>query len=153
MILNIGMLSNNMDVVTSLELRFLIDRHLAARSAGHHDVAVVYAHAAEGLLRAMMPTHSRAIANVSSRKGDGRLIGSALARQLPAAPAAAVNVVWLLRGARRPAIEALSEAFRHNPIFDAAIRMLCSRTMPPLPTSNNVAVKTMPIETAAAYRR
>ncbi len=139
------------DIANSLELRFLIDRHLAARRADQTEVASVYAHAAEGLLTATTPAHANAISSVASRKGDGRSIGSALAQQLSPGSAAAVNVIWLIRGARRPAIDALSEAFRDDPVFNDTIRMLCARVLPPAGTTE--AAKLAPIEMAAAYRR
>ncbi len=138
-------------IVASLELRFLIDRHLAARRFGQGELANVYAHAAEGLLTTALPGHADAISAVASRKGDGALIGSALAQDLSPASAAAVNVVWLLRGARRPAMDVLSAAFRDDATFHDTIRMLCARIMPTAPSTE--VVKAEPIETAAAYRR
>lgn len=135
----------------SLELRFLVDRHLAARRAGQSEIAGVYAHAAEGVLTAAMPAHANAIASVASRKGDGRSIGSALAQSLSPASAAAVNVIWLLRGARRPAIDALTEAFRNDAVFIDTFQMLCARVSPSAPSAE--IAKPAPIEIAAAYRR
>lgn len=139
------------DVTNSLELRFLIDRHLVARCVGQQEIANIYAHAAEGLLTAVMPSHASAISNVASRKGDGRSIGSALAQSLSPASAAAVNVIWLLRGARRPAIDTLAEPFRDSVEFNNTIRTLCARALAPsdITETNRPA----PIETAAAYRR
>jgi hypothetical protein len=139
------------EVTTSLELRFLIDRHLAARHAGHHNVANVYAHAAEGVLTAAMPAHANAIASVASRKGEGRTIGSTLAQRLTPASAAAVNVIWLIRGARRPAIDAMAQAFREDVVFNDTIRTLCARVLPPAASTGTV--KAEPIEMSAAYRR
>jgi hypothetical protein len=139
------------EVATSIELRFLVDRHLAARRIGQDRVASVYAHAAEGLLTTALPAHSHAISRIASRKGDGRSIGAALALRLTPAQAAAVSMIWLLRGARRPAIGALSEAFRNEPEFNDTMRMLCARIMPP--ASNAEAARPTPIEIAAAYRR
>lgn len=138
------------DFATSLEFRFVVDRYLAARRVGHDAVAAVYAHAAEDLLITAMPTHANAIASVASRKGDGRSIGSALAQHLSPASAAAVNVVWLLRGARRPAIDALTEAFRNDVEFNDTTRTLCARALEPDATTE--AAKPTPIEIAAAYR-
>lgn len=139
------------DIASSLELRFLIDRHLAARRIGQDEIARVYAHAAEGLLTTAMPAHGDAIASVASRKGDGHSIGCALAQRLSPASAAAVNVVWLIRGARRPAINALAEAFRDNVVFNDMIKTLCARALPPAARAD--VTETAPIEMAAAYRR
>lgn len=139
------------EIASSLELRFLVDRHLVARRAGQTGVAGVYAHAAEGLLTAALPAHATAIANVASRKGDGHSIGSALAQRLTPASAAAVNVIWLLRGARRPAIDALAEAFRNDPVFNDTIRMLCARALPPAASTEIGTPES--IEMSAAYRR
>lgn len=136
---------------SSLELRFLVDRHLAARRVGQNELAAVYAHAAEGLLTAALPTHAKGITSVASRKGDGRTIGSALAQDLSPASAAAVNVVWLLRGARRPALDALTEAFRDDRVFNDTIRILCARVLSPVAATETA--KPAPIEIAAAYRR
>lgn len=145
------MISDGTYAVTSLELRFLVDRHLVARRIGQREMASVYAHAAEGLLTATMPAHATAIASVASRKGDGHLIASALAQRLSPTAAAAVNVIWLIRGARRPAIDAMAEAFRDDPMFNDMIRMLCARALSPALSTEPVKVE--PFETAAAYRR
>lgn len=145
------MLNIGADITASLELRFLVDRHLAARRVGQGDIASVYAHAAEGLLTAALPTHANAIASVASRKGDGRSIGSALAQRLSPASAAAVNLIWLIRGARRPAIDALAEAFRDDVVFNDTIRTLCARAL--APAAPTEAAKPAPIEVAASHRR
>lgn len=132
----------------------MIDRYLAARRIGQNEVAGVYANAAEGLLTAALPAHSNAIAKVASRKGKGRSIGSALAQRLSPMTAAAVFVVWSCRQARRPAVDALAEAFRDDPVFNDTIRKLCARVIPPPCTPNNDAVgPAAPFETAASYRR
>ncbi len=116
-------------------LQIIVDRALLARRLGLHALAVVLAHAAEGLLTTGLPTHANAIASVASRKGDGRSIGSALAQCLSPAMAATVNVIWLLRGARRPAIDALAEAFGDDPEFVATAKMLCRRVFEPIPAT------------------
>lgn len=118
------------DVFALLEI--IVDRALLARRLGLHGLAVVLAHAAEGLLAIALPTHANAIASVASRKGDGRSIGSALAQCLSPATAAAVNVIWLLRGARRPAMDALAEAFGDDPEFVATAKVLCRRVFEPV---------------------
>jgi len=140
------------NIANSLELRFLIDRHLAARRVGQTEQAVVYAHAAEGLIAASLPEHAEVISSVASRKGDGRLIGSALALKLTSVSAAAVNVIWLIRGARRPAINALAEAFRDDVVFNDTIRMLCARALPAA-ASMVEHVRAPSFEIAASYRR
>lgn len=145
------MLNIGTDISNSIELRFLIDRCLAARRVGEADVANIYAHAAEGLLTTALPDHADDISSVASRKGVGRFIGSALAQSLWPAEAAAIGVIWLLRGARRPAIDALAEAFQNDPVFNDTVRMLCSRALPPVVATE--ASTALPIETAAAYRR
>lgn len=115
------------DVSCSLEFRFLVDRALAAREAGRHDVADVFSRAAEGLLIAALPDVASDVAMIASRKGVSADIARRLARRLSAASAASVNIVWLLRGARLQAVRTLSEAFRSDPIFGHIVRMLCSR--------------------------
>ncbi|MBX3429731.1 MAG: hypothetical protein KF779_09130 [Hyphomonadaceae bacterium] len=125
------------EVIASIEFRFLIDGHLAARRAGQTEQANIYAHAAEGLVATALPDHADAIASVASRKGDGRSIGSALAQCLSPASAAAVCIVWLIRGARRPAIDALSEAFRDDSEFVATVKMLCRRVFEPTPVTSS----------------
>lgn len=152
MAVNIDMLSMSADVATSLELRFLIDRHLAARRSDQNQVASVCAHAAEGLITTALPVHADAIGSVASRKGDGHLIGCALAQHLSPASAAAVSVIWMLRGARRPAIDALAEAFQNDPIFNDTIRLLCSRIIPRTEASPPPMTIT-PIEVASPRQR
>lgn len=138
------------DIATSLEFRFLIDRCLAARRDGNLAVANVYAFAAEGLLTRALPDDANNISSVASRKGDGRSIGSALAQHLSPTSAASVNVIWLIRGARRPAIDALSEAFRGDAVFNDTIRLLCARALAPAaPVVEHVRLPS--IEIAAAY--
>jgi hypothetical protein len=116
-------------------LVIIVDRALLARRLGLNGLAAVLAHAAEGVLMAALPMHAHAIASVASRKGDGRSIGSALAQCLSPATAAAVNVIWLLRGARRPAIDGLSEAFGDHPDFVATAKMLCRRVFESAPAT------------------
>jgi hypothetical protein len=145
------MFETHEDFVQSLEFRFLIDRYLAARRVGQIQLAKVYAHAAEGLLAAAMPSHADAISGVASRKGDGRSIGSALAQTVSPSTAGAIFVVWSCRQARRPAIDALFDGFRNNPAFSGTVRMLCARAM--LPVALMEVAKPASIEIAAAYRR
>lgn len=116
-------------------LEIIVDRALLARRLGLHGLAVVLAHAAEGVLTAALPMHANAIASVASRKGDGRSIGSALAQCLSPATAAVVNVIWLLRGARRPAMDALAKAFGDQPEFVATAKMLCRRVFESAPAT------------------
>lgn len=128
-----------------------IDRCIDARRRGALQVSDAFARCAQAIACHELPEAACAIESVASRKGDGHSIGSALAQRISPASAAAVNVIWLLRGARRPAIDALAETFRDNPIFNDTIRMLCARIMPP--ALRTEPVKAGPIETAAAYRR
>lgn len=142
------------DIANSLELRFLIDRHIAARRVGHDDLANVYAHAAEGLLTAGLPTHADAIASVASRKGDGRLIGSALAQRLSPMTAAAIFIVWSCRQARRPAIQTLSNAFRKDPAFNETVRLLCAGIFTPtIVPAPSPPMTTTSIEVASPRQR
>jgi hypothetical protein len=103
-----------------------------------------------------LPDHADAISKVASRKGDGRSIGSALAQSVSPTTAAAILVVWSCRHARRPAIDALTEAFLDDPIFNDTIRTLCARIIPPtlgtVPTSLP-SMTTAPIEVASPRRR
>jgi hypothetical protein len=115
------------DVSCSFEFRFLVDRALAAREAGRHDVADVFSRAAEGLLIAALPDVASDVAMVASRKGVGGDLAQRMANRLSGATAAAVSLVWLLRGARQPAVRALSEAFRRDPLFRDTIIALCGR--------------------------
>lgn len=140
-------------IATSIELRFLVDRHLAARRAGQDELAGVYAHAAEGLLTTALPSHADAIAAVASRKGDGRTIGSALAQSVSPTTAAAIFVVWSCRQARRPAIDAVSEAFRNDPVFNETIRLLCARIIPPTLVASPPPMATAAIEVASPRQR
>lgn len=121
------MLGTGDDVSCSLEFRFLVDRALAAREAGRHDVADVLSRAAEGLLVAALPDIAADVARIGSRKGVGGEIALRLAQHLSGVSAGAVNVVWLLRGARLTAVRALSELFRGDPGFEGTVRSLCRR--------------------------
>jgi len=121
------MLGAGEDVSCSLEFRFLVDRALAAREAGRHDVADVFSRAAEGLLVAALPDIASDVTMIASRKGVGGEIATDLAQRLSGASAAAVNVVWLLRGARLPAVRSLSQAFQGDRVFTDAVRTLCRR--------------------------
>lgn len=117
------------DIATSLELRFLVDRALAARQAGCRDVADVYGRAAQGLLEAAMPGVANEVSKIASRKGSGPEVASDLATRLTPASAAAVVMTWILRDARKPAIRTLSDAFRHDDTFDATFRLLGRRSV------------------------
>lgn len=115
----------------SLELRFLIDRAFAARQSGQPGVAEVFDHAAERLVATVVPAFADRIAKVSSRKGEGRQIALEILPLLTPALAAAVNIVWTLRGARQPAIRTLNDAFQDDPTFNETIKLLCARILPP----------------------
>lgn len=133
-------------LLESIEFRFAIDRAFAAHEAGRRYVADAFARAAEAILKLALPDIADDVALTASRKGRGDAIGPRLAPHLTADTAAAVAVVWMLRGARQPAVRALSEAFRSEPEFDATIRLLCSRIVasPPPP-----AMSMVPIEVAS----
>lgn len=128
-------------------LEIIVDRALLARRLGLNGLAAVLAHAAEGVLTTALPMHAKEIASVASRKGDGRSIGGALAQSLSPASAASVIVIWLLRGARRPAIDGLSEAFGDHPEFVVTTKMLCRRVFEPVS-----ATQPMPCSPTSATR-
>lgn len=141
------------DVTTSLAFRFMIDQALVANRDGQLTALDVYARAAEGLVKAMLPDHSKVIAAVASRKVAGREIGLALAQRLSPAAAAAVNVVWLLRDARRTSTDAISEAFRQDAVFDDTVRSLCARIFTPTTVvAPGLPMSAKTIEVASAYR-
>lgn len=121
------MQTNPDHTATSLELRFLIDRGLAAQQAGRRDLADIYGRAAEGLLEAAMPDVAQDVSKIASRKGAGCDVAGKLALRLTPTSAAAVVITWMLRNARQPAIRTLSDAFQHDDTFDATFRMLGRR--------------------------
>lgn len=145
-------------IVVSLEFRFLVDRALAAQMDGRPDVQDTYSRAAQGLLEATLPEIAKDIAKVASRKGQGDVIAVGMVRYLTPRTAAAVCVVWLLRAARSPAINALKDRFSAEPMFNETLRVLCRQALgPPMATASN-AVATFslgpftPVETSAPYR-
>ena len=145
------MFDNGDDAVRSLEMRFLFDRAFAASRLGRPDIADLFVRAAERLLGVASPAIARAVSLISSRKGTGQTVAASLINRINPTQAAAVAVIWLIRGARRPAIDALAQAFRDDPVFNDTMRILCARALPPV--SATEATKVVPIETAAAYRR
>ena len=121
---------------TKTELMFLVDRALLARQDGRSQLANELARAAECVLRAELPLALGAdVGLVASRKGDGRSIAARIAPGLTPATAAAVAAIWTLRGARRPAIDALAEAFGDHPEFVATAKMLCRRVFESAPAT------------------
>lgn len=110
---------------TSLQMRFLIDRALAAQQDGDADVAGAFARAAETILRLAFPEIADDLSKAASRKGQGGVIGLRLAQHLDPASAAGVAIVLMLRGARGPVVDALASAFRNKPEFSETIKTLC----------------------------
>jgi hypothetical protein len=146
------MLESDEGVHRSLEFRFLIDRALAANQSHQIDLADAYARAAEGIVKAHFPHLATDIATAASRKGQGAEIGVRLAQHLDPSSAGCVALVLLLRGARKPVINTLASAFRHDPEFDATVKMLCGRVFEPASTIAPPELTHVPIEVASAYR-
>ncbi|MGQ0534155.1 MAG: hypothetical protein ACT4OF_15915 [Caulobacteraceae bacterium] len=113
--------------VISLELRFLVDRAIAARKHGMIDVADIFVRGAEALIRTALPHEAGDIGKVASRKGDGARIASRLSPLLSPSAAAAVFVIWSFRSARAPAIRTLADVFGTDPIYQETTRLLCQR--------------------------
>lgn len=121
------MLGNADDVVRSLEFRFMVDRAVAAWLLGRPDVAAAFVRAAERLFEVAVPDLALDVSMIASRKGVGRIVAGRLANRLTPTQAAAVMIIWKLRGARRTALQRLTEAFRGNMAFSYALRALCPR--------------------------
>lgn len=121
------MLPNGDAVAQSLEFKFLVDRAVAARQAGRLDVADLFIRAAERLFEATVPDLAGDIAAIASRKGVGAVVAARLAGRLSPTSAAAVTIIWALRGARTPALQSLTGAFRDDEAFGHALRVLCPR--------------------------
>lgn len=115
--------------VGSLELRFLVDRAFAARTFGQLSLADALDRATERYICVLIPNFADEISKVASRKGEGDIIAKRLSEKLSPELAATVALVWLLRGARRSGVTALSKAFRRQPGFDDTLRMLCRRVL------------------------
>lgn len=113
--------------VASLEFRFTLDRAFAAYKAGQSDVADAFARTAEAILQSAIPAIASDIAKAASRKGQGAEIGGRLAQHLTPALAACAAIVLLLRGARRPVVDALSAEFGKHPDYGTTVRVLCGR--------------------------
>lgn len=139
------------DFAASTELRFLLDRCFAAHQANRPELAGAFARAAEAILRSALPEIADDIAQAASRKGRGDAIGARLAQHLDALSAGCVALVLLLRGARRPAIDTLTNAFRNDAEFEATVKALCPRAIPAARLAH--AVPLPQIEVAAPYRR
>lgn len=139
--------------IASLEFRFTLDRALAAHKAGNVDVADAFAQAAEAILRSSFPQVADDIAHAASRKGPGDLIGCRLVEHLDAASAACVAMVLTLRGARRRVVDVLSLAFRHEPVFNATIALLCERVVITANQRPGRMIQPTTIEVAALRRR
>lgn len=115
------------DVVRSLEFRFLIDRALVARRSGRYEASDVFIRAAQRLFETSLPDLAGDISLVASRKGIGVKVAERLAARMTPTAAAAVATIWLLRGARGPALGRLREAFADNEAFWHVLRRLCRR--------------------------
>lgn len=135
-----------------------MDRALLARQEGKLDVSVAFVRAAEGVLRVDLHHLAADIARVASRQGQGDVIAAGMIPHLTPRAAAAVCVVWMMRGARSPAINTLQQAFGTDPLFNSTIRILCRQVFEPAITtaSNVIATSPLgpftPIETSAPYR-
>lgn len=121
------MSDNGDDVVQSLEFRFLVDRAIAASRSGHPATTDLFVRAAERLLTASLPYAARDISLIASRKVAGAAAALSLVKRLTPMQAAAVALIWILRGARKPALQGLAEAFRGDEAFGHALRRLCPR--------------------------
>jgi hypothetical protein len=133
----------------------LVDRALTAQQSGRRDMAAVFGRAAQGLLEAAMPDVAHSVAKIASRKGPGCEVAQGLSSRLTPATAAAVATIWTLRGARRPAVKALTAAFGDHPEFVATTKLLCRRVFDPNLPSPSVSPVTSvaPFEAAAPHRR
>lgn len=144
------------DVAASTELRFLLDRCFAAHQANRPELADALARAAEAIMRSSFPEIADDIARAASRKGRGHAIGARLVQHLDAPSAACVAMVLMVRGARKPAVNALVAAFGHHPEFVATTRMLCRRVfdgIPALASSSMTVMERPTIEVAAPAMR
>ncbi|WP_395648362.1 hypothetical protein [Terricaulis sp.] len=136
----------------------MIDRALLAHRLGRNDVQRVFSHAAQGLLEAALPEIATSFSKAASRQGQGEVIAASMIQHLTPKAAASVCVIWMLRGARSPAIKALKDAFGAQPEFDATIVMLCWRLFGPAITTSSSVIATSPlgpftpIEASAPYR-
>lgn len=113
--------------MTSMELRFLVDRAIAAKQVGLLDLADTFIRAAEMLVRSILPNVADDIANVASRKGKGEAIVIRMAPLVSPMAAAAIAVIWSFRGARQPAIRKLNVIFGSHRDYQETVRLLCHR--------------------------
>lgn len=113
--------------LTSVELRFLFDRAIAARHQGMPDLSDVFVRAAEGLVRSLLPDVAKDVGTVASRKGDGDQTAARIVQNVSPTAAGAIFVLWSFRGARQPAIRVLVESFGVHPGFRDTVRLLCHR--------------------------
>lgn len=124
----------------------MIDRALLAHRLGRNDVQRVFSHAAQGLLEAALPEIATSFSKAASRQGQGDVIATGMIPHLTPRSAAAVCVVWMMRGARSPAIRALRGAFGGAPIFNDTIKTLCWRAFEPTVAKVPSAVVASPNE-------
>lgn len=113
------------------DLQEVLDRLIIAHRRGHRSVASAFAKCAEELLCSAYPAAAAAISSAASRKGSGSILAGQIVPYLDAAGAAAVVVVLMLRGARRPVVRAISEVFAGDMNFGNAQRILCRRMLEP----------------------
>lgn len=147
------MQQSSRETATSIQMRFLVDQSLSARLAGDADVADAFARAAEAILRSSFPQVAADIASAASRKGQGDAIGARLAQHLAPQSAACVAIVLMLRGARKPVVDALSSAFGRDLEFNETIKTLCGRVFASVSSPSNDAPEWVSIEVAASHRR
>jgi hypothetical protein len=128
----------------SLELRFLVDRVIAAKQDGMPDAADAFIRVAEKLLRSALPVVANDIARIASRKGKGEVAVARMTPLLSPTAAAAIVVIWSFRGARQPAIHKLDRVFAACRDYQETVRLLCHRLFAqprttPTPTAIEVA--------------
>lgn len=105
------------ELAASLEFRFLIDRALAARKLQRTKASDAFARTAEMLVREALPEIGAEVGRIASRKGEGADVARRIGPCLSPRTAAAVWIVWILRGARTSATTALFENFRRDHQF------------------------------------
>lgn len=126
-------------------MRFVLDRCLAANKVGDRKAADAFARCAQALLEAGYPHLATDMRRAASRKGQGDAIGARLAQHLKSPSAACMALVLLLRGARRPVIDTLRNAYGGDPEFNDTIRLMCRRVFEPV--SATLPMPTSPTST------
>ena len=113
------------------ELDALVDRLIFFYQARKLPVAEAYSRCAEALLVHMYAPAADAISLAASRKGMGDVLANKIVPHLDGAGAAAAVTILMFRGARRPVVTAISNAFTANPEFHQVQRRLCRRVLRP----------------------